>query len=63
MSELKTGDKCTLNSGGPVMTVVEIIGNEIECKWFNEDGFCDTHIFTKACLTSEEDAVKWGLSA
>jgi uncharacterized protein YodC (DUF2158 family) len=35
MDEIKKGDKVKLKSGGPVMTVESIDGNNIDCIWFD----------------------------
>lgn len=32
---IKKHDKVVLNSGGPIMTVIDVRGNEIECTWNN----------------------------
>ncbi|MCE5320104.1 MAG: DUF2158 domain-containing protein [Bacteroidales bacterium] len=34
MAEIKVGDRVMLKSGGPVMTVNEINGNDVSCQWF-----------------------------
>jgi uncharacterized protein YodC (DUF2158 family) len=31
----KAGDVVQLKSGGPLMTVSEIDGNSVQCRWFN----------------------------
>jgi uncharacterized protein YodC (DUF2158 family) len=56
------GDKCVLNSGGPIMTVAGVVGDEVTCSWFNDDGFCDSHTFMSACLTPSRKATLWGES-
>lgn len=48
----KKGDKVELNSGGPVMTVKEIDGENVVCEWFNASR--DTvfvHTFSVPMLT------------
>jgi uncharacterized protein YodC (DUF2158 family) len=30
----KNGDVVQLKSGGPLMTVSEVIGNDVHCRWF-----------------------------
>ncbi|MFA5849925.1 MAG: DUF2158 domain-containing protein [Bacteroidales bacterium] len=36
MREFKVGDTVKLKSGGPIMTINEINGNEISCQWFDK---------------------------
>ncbi|WP_291869565.1 DUF2158 domain-containing protein [Maribacter sp.] len=35
MEEIKLGDVVILKAGGPSMTVYQINGNDIGCKWFD----------------------------
>lgn len=35
MNELKLGDVVELKAGGPSMTVYQINGNDVGCKWFD----------------------------
>jgi uncharacterized protein YodC (DUF2158 family) len=37
--ELSLGNLVKLKSGGPVMTVSEVDGNEVTCVWFPEGDF------------------------
>lgn len=36
-NEIKVGDKVSLNSGGPAMTVNSIRGDEATCEWFDKE--------------------------
>ena len=35
MNELKVGDVVVLKAGGPSMTIYQINGNDVGCKWFD----------------------------
>ena len=35
--EIKVGDVVQLKSGGPLMTVSEIISNKVKCEWFDKN--------------------------
>ncbi|MCW5519407.1 DUF2158 domain-containing protein [Aureitalea sp. L0-47] len=35
MDELKVGDVVVLKAGGPSMTIYQINGNDVGCKWFD----------------------------
>lgn len=58
---MKTGDRVTLNSGGPIMTVQHVfarnraIGN-VWCRWFLGDEVKDEQ-FPEESLTEVADAV------
>jgi uncharacterized protein YodC (DUF2158 family) len=36
MAMFKAGDVVQLKSGGPLMTVLEIDGNKVQCRWFDK---------------------------
>ena len=54
-TELKAGDTVRLRSGGPLMTVVLIVGDAVRCAWFqgkeNREGS-----FPAAALDREDPA-------
>ncbi len=50
-NEFKIGDVVTLNSGGPKMTITEIIGDDISVTWFNKTKL-EIGIFKSALLQS-----------
>lgn len=58
---MKTGDRVTLNSGGPIMTVMHVftreraIGN-VWCRWFVGDKLEEDQ-FPEESLTEVADAV------
>lgn len=39
------GDRVRLKSGGPVMTIEEISGDDISCVWFDNAGVVVRNIF------------------
>jgi uncharacterized protein YodC (DUF2158 family) len=45
---LGVGDRCMLNSGGPVMTVVDFADDEVVVSWDGEGGMEST--FLRACV-------------
>lgn len=58
-AEFSIGDVVKLKSNGPKMTVNQIDGDEITCKWFNEktQTFEETK-FNKALLFNQSQAAK-----
>ena len=36
MADFSVGDMVQLKSGGPIMTVTQIDGNEVWCQWFDD---------------------------
>ncbi len=51
MSEFKEGDVVKLKSGGPEMTVSEVKGDKLYCKWFDEKGELKAKYFKTTELT------------
>lgn len=51
--EPRVGERCVLNSGGPVMTVAELIADgRVMTRWFNEaKDECDIAVLRPAALT------------
>lgn len=36
--EIRIGDLVRARSGGPLMAVIDVCGNEVACVWFDRDG-------------------------
>jgi len=53
MDEFKIGDVVKLNSGGTLMTVIDIdtISNVISCVWFTKDNHITSAKFKMGALT------------
>jgi uncharacterized protein YodC (DUF2158 family) len=56
MADLKPGDRVRLRSGGPLMTVNTIDGENIDCKWFDNVGTLHSATFPIYMLTIIEGA-------
>lgn len=63
--ELKPGDRVRLRSGGPLMTVHSINGDNIDCQWFTPQGELHSATFPLYMLMitegAAEDALKKSL--
>lgn len=56
---LKIGDRVRLRSGGPLMTVVQVMSNHsLFCKWFDETGNLQGVDFPPATLQVIEGVAK-----
>ena len=53
---LKVGDRVRLRSGGPLMTVRSINGENIDCQWFTLPGELQSATFPLYMLTIIEGA-------
>ena len=53
---LKPGDRVRLRSGGPLMTVHKINGQNIDCQWFTTDGLLQAATFPLYMLMIIEGA-------
>jgi uncharacterized protein YodC (DUF2158 family) len=60
MAELKQGDRVRLRSGGPLMTVHSINGDNIDCQWFTPAGELKSATFPLAMLTIVEGTAETG---
>ena len=56
MPDLKPGDRVRLRSGGPLMTVHSINGENIDCQWFTLAGDLHSATFPFFMLTVIEGA-------
>jgi uncharacterized protein YodC (DUF2158 family) len=54
--QLKPGDRVRLRSGGPLMTVHSINGENIDCQWFTPQGELHSATFPIYMLTIIEGA-------
>jgi uncharacterized protein YodC (DUF2158 family) len=54
--ELKLGDRVRMRSGGPLMTVHSINGDNIDCQWFTLQGELQSATFPFYMLTIIEGA-------
>jgi uncharacterized protein YodC (DUF2158 family) len=54
--ELKLGDRVRMRSGGPLMTVHSINGDNIDCQWFTLKGELQSATFPFYMLTIIEGA-------
>jgi uncharacterized protein YodC (DUF2158 family) len=54
MSELKVGSTARLKSGGPLMTIAEIDGNEAYCEWFDKAGEHQARRFLLSSLDEDD---------
>jgi len=57
---LKQGDRVRLRSGGPLMTVHSINGDNVDCHWFTTTGEHRSATFPLAMLTVIEGAADTG---
>lgn len=57
MPEYKIGDVVQLKSGGPIMTCIDIEGDDIVCSWFSKksDSY-QTERFPKLSLKTPSDS-------
>ena len=53
---LKQGDRVRLRSGGPLMTIHTINGDNIDCQWFTPAGELKSATFPLEMLTIIEGA-------
>jgi uncharacterized protein YodC (DUF2158 family) len=60
---LEIGDLVRLNSGGPLMTVAAVDGDQINCVWFRSDHVPQKETFSKALLTKVSPDVRVAASA
>lgn len=57
---IKIGDMVRLNSGGPQMTVTEMDGDELTCKWFDSEQASHEDEFPLACVKPLTIPLKMG---
>jgi uncharacterized protein YodC (DUF2158 family) len=50
MAQFKVGDVVQLKSGGPLMTVGEVEGEQVTCEWFADKSEARVNVFTAAML-------------
>ena len=50
MTDLNVGDRVQLASGGPIMTIADISGDQALCQWFDRNRKADERWFTLAAL-------------
>jgi uncharacterized protein YodC (DUF2158 family) len=50
-NQFKKGDRVILKSGGPVMTVKEVSGQDIVCEWYESGKGFDIRSFDQEELT------------
>lgn len=54
--EFTKGETVRLNSGGPLMTVSNVLSNnQLECMWFNDDDDVCIHSFDAELVFPDED--------
>jgi uncharacterized protein YodC (DUF2158 family) len=54
--EFTKGETVRLNSGGPLMTVSNVLSNnQLECIWFNDDDEVCIHSFDAELVYPDED--------
>ncbi len=54
MEELKKGDIVQLKSGGPKMTIYDIIRDAVSCTWFNKEDNQEYAKFSKETIQKFE---------
>ncbi|MNP32106.1 hypothetical protein D3C76_1252710 [compost metagenome] len=55
---IAVGDTVYLNSGGPKLTVEEIVTGKATCSWYDSNNDCKQHVkFDVACLTHTDPKV------
>jgi len=54
MSELQVGGTFRLKSGGPIMTLDEVDGDEVICTWFDSKQVRQSGVFKPQTLTPVE---------
>ena len=52
------GDTVRLKSGGPLMTVMEVAGNQVRCQWFDEKNVPQTRLFVSATLEADDGTIR-----
>ncbi len=54
------GDTVRLNSGGPLMTISNILSNNhLECIWFNDEDDVCIHTFDSEIVFQDEETDEW----
>ncbi|WP_199728308.1 YodC family protein [Achromobacter sp. K91] len=56
------GDVVQLKSGGPLMTVTSISGNDVSCTWFDEKNKVNTRSFPAAILEKYDANAAYGIA-
>jgi uncharacterized protein YodC (DUF2158 family) len=55
--EFSKGDTVRVNSGGPLMTISNVLSNnQLECIWFNDDDDVNIHTFDMEVVFHDDDA-------
>ncbi len=54
--QIKPGDRVRMRSGGPLMTVHAVNGDNIDCQWFTQDAELRSATFPTYMLTIIEGA-------
>jgi uncharacterized protein YodC (DUF2158 family) len=59
MEDLEVGDVVVLASGGPAMTVADVLPwGEVFCLWFTEDRKCTGEVFNRCLLRHLNEALE-----
>lgn len=57
--DFKPGDTVRLKSGGPLMTVEQIINGLVRCSWFSEKNELKSQSFQPAALEKDDGSVRF----